>query len=198
MTRGAGGRGFCRTRPAPRPISCASTCRLRHRRSTTRPSPQPRSSRRASRWSRCRPSPKTDPPRHLVRLCFGKQRRNHRCRGRGHGQGQGAVAHDVPPTKPRHCLATLGVDDGGDLVSHSPIDGQTIGRVATGDPATSRRVRAAQRRFLHWRTVPAPRRGELVRLLGEELRGSQGAARPAGDAGSRARSSRRASAKSRR
>ena len=29
------------------------------------------------------------------------------------------------------------------------------------------------RRFSHWRTVPAPRRGELVRLIGEELRAAK-------------------------
>ena len=31
----------------------------------------------------------------------------------------------------------------------------------------------AQAAFLQWRTVPAPRRGELVRLLGEELRAAK-------------------------
>ena len=31
-------------------------------------------------------------------------------------------------------------------------------------------VGAAHRAFAAWREVPAPRRGELVRLLGEELR----------------------------
>jgi aldehyde dehydrogenase (NAD+) len=59
----------------------------------------------------------------------------------------------------------------GDLVSRSPIDGQEIGRVA---PATTAQVAAAIGRahdaFLAWRLVPPPRRGELVRLLGEVLR----------------------------
>ena len=31
-------------------------------------------------------------------------------------------------------------------------------------------IERAQSAFLAWREVPAPRRGELVRLLGEELR----------------------------
>ena len=59
----------------------------------------------------------------------------------------------------------------GDLVAISPIDGSEIGRVCTTSPAdVAAAVAAAQAAFLHWRTVPAPRRGELVRLLGEELR----------------------------
>ena len=57
---------------------------------------------------------------------------------------------------------------GGDLISTSPIDGQPLGRVRRGDPDTTG-ARALES-FLQWRTVPAPRRGELVRLLGEALR----------------------------
>jgi aldehyde dehydrogenase (NAD+) len=65
-------------------------------------------------------------------------------------------------------LDLLSVDCGGKLVSFSPIDGQPIGRVTIGDPdAACERAAAA---FLKWRSVPAPRRGELVRLLGEQLR----------------------------
>ncbi|MEO6432824.1 MAG: aldehyde dehydrogenase family protein [Sphingomicrobium sp.] len=65
-------------------------------------------------------------------------------------------------------LAALGVASAGDLASFSPIDGSEIGRVATGDPSAA--VARAQAAFAQWRIVPAPRRGELVRLLGEELR----------------------------
>ena len=66
-------------------------------------------------------------------------------------------------------LRELGVDSSaGDLVSCSPIDGGEIGRVPFGDAgAAAARATAA---FPKWRVVPAPRRGELVRLLGEELR----------------------------
>ena len=68
-------------------------------------------------------------------------------------------------------LGQFGIANTGDLASFSPIDGQEIGRVATGDPdaACGRSAQA----FLQWRAVPAPRRGELVRLLGEELRAAQ-------------------------
>ncbi len=73
-----------------------------------------------------------------------------------------------PADEASELLRHFGLANGGDLASFSPIDGQEIGRVATGDPASAC-ARAADA-FLAWRTVPAPRRGELVRLLGEELR----------------------------
>ncbi len=60
---------------------------------------------------------------------------------------------------------------GGDLAVSSPIDGTEIACVAQtrtdGLPQVLDRAEAA---FHAWRQVPAPRRGELVRLLGEELR----------------------------
>ena len=68
-------------------------------------------------------------------------------------------------------LMAFGVGSEGDLVSYSPIDGSEIGRVASGDPAKA--CAAAAPAFDQWRRTPAPRRGELVRLLGEELRGSK-------------------------
>ena len=65
---------------------------------------------------------------------------------------------------------------GGTLAVHSPIDGAEVARIRETDPAAMAGVIAQSRNaFLAWRKVPAPRRGELVRLLGEELR----AAKPA-------------------
>ena len=66
-------------------------------------------------------------------------------------------------------LKRLGVSGEGALVSRSPIDGSVIGSVApcTDPPTVAANAEAA---FREWRLVPAPRRGELVRLLGEELR----------------------------
>ena len=68
-------------------------------------------------------------------------------------------------------LKRLGVSLAGDIAIHSPIDGAEIGKVrwATPDDVRAAVSRAAQA-FEPWRAVPAPRRGELVRLLGEELR----------------------------
>ncbi len=59
----------------------------------------------------------------------------------------------------------------GNLEARSPIDGSVIGQVGE---ATSAQIEAAvaqaQSAFLAWRTVPAPRRGELVRVFGNALR----------------------------
>jgi len=73
-------------------------------------------------------------------------------------------------------LERLGVTlpSDGELIARSPIDGSEIGRVATTSPAdVATVVAAAHDAFLHWRAVPAPRRGALVRLLGEELRAAK-------------------------
>ena len=62
----------------------------------------------------------------------------------------------------------------GSLPVHSPIDGAEIARVPETDPGEMAAVIArSQAAFKAWRTVPAPRRGELVRLLGEELRAAK-------------------------
>jgi L-aminoadipate-semialdehyde dehydrogenase len=72
-------------------------------------------------------------------------------------------------------LSRLGVDESaytkGSLIVETPIDGSEIGRLVVDDAAAiDAKLAAAQEVFLQWRAVPAPRRGELVRLLGEELR----------------------------
>jgi len=68
----------------------------------------------------------------------------------------------------------LGFEDklkGGTLEVQSPIDGAVIGTVAVDDAASvDAAIGNAHEAFLSWRNVPAPRRGEFVRLLGEELR----------------------------
>jgi aldehyde dehydrogenase (NAD+) len=75
----------------------------------------------------------------------------------------------VTPAEEAHALLHLfGIESAGKLASLSPIDGKPIGRVCIGDPAQACERAAAA--FLKWREVPAPRRGELVRLLGEILR----------------------------
>ncbi|MCC7142514.1 MAG: aldehyde dehydrogenase family protein [Candidatus Eisenbacteria bacterium] len=60
---------------------------------------------------------------------------------------------------------------GGELVSVNPTTGQPLARVLQANEAEYEQVfHAAQRAFLEWRMVPAPRRGELVRALGDALR----------------------------
>jgi len=59
----------------------------------------------------------------------------------------------------------------GTLIVRSPITGAKIGRVQEHDAAGARHaIDGAHEAFLIWRIVPAPRRGELIRLLGNELR----------------------------
>ena len=60
---------------------------------------------------------------------------------------------------------------GGTLDVHSPVTGETLAALAETDTAgVARAIEAADAAFAQWRLVPAPQRGELVRLLGEELR----------------------------
>jgi aldehyde dehydrogenase (NAD+) len=72
-------------------------------------------------------------------------------------------------------LTSLGVDlapyAGTDIAARSPIDGSTIANLrAHTRSEVEAAIGQAHAAFLAWRTVPAPKRGELVRLFGEELR----------------------------
>ncbi|HEX4230488.1 MAG TPA: aldehyde dehydrogenase family protein [Bryobacteraceae bacterium] len=56
----------------------------------------------------------------------------------------------------------------------SPITGETLAHVRPSNAAaTIGAIERAHEAFLAWRAVPAPRRGEFVRLLGEELRAAK-------------------------
>jgi aldehyde dehydrogenase (NAD+) len=75
-------------------------------------------------------------------------------------------------------LAKLGVEPvlvrDGALEVRSPISGDVIARLRPTDAASAKGVIAdAQQAFCAWRKIPAPRRGELVRLLAEELRAAK-------------------------
>jgi aldehyde dehydrogenase (NAD+) len=75
-------------------------------------------------------------------------------------------------------LAKLGVAEalwtGGARVVRSPVTGEAIAQVHDTSPAAvAKAVTAAHDAYLAWRNVPAPRRGELVRLLGAELRAAK-------------------------
>ncbi len=73
-------------------------------------------------------------------------------------------------------LNQLGVKTTGAIVARSPIDGAEIGRIAYDDMASvEKKIAASVDAFKAWRDVPAPRRGELVRLFGEELRANKDA-----------------------
>src|SRR5262245_58498040 len=60
---------------------------------------------------------------------------------------------------------------GGEIASHSPSDGSELARVrlAAEEDYDDILWQAAQT-FEKWRLVPAPKRGEIVREIGDELR----------------------------
>eukprot|EP01041_Mallomonas_annulata_P028395 gene28395-50242_t len=75
-------------------------------------------------------------------------------------------------------LGRLGVAEalwtGGNRPVRSPVTGEIIAHVHDSTPAdVAAAVESAHAAFLIWRNVPAPRRGELVRLFGEELRAAK-------------------------
>ena len=78
----------------------------------------------------------------------------------------------VLSAKVAELLGRLGAEvPKGNLPVHTPIDGSQIGSVVTATPAQiETALNRAQSAFLAWRTIPAPRRGELVRQLGNALR----------------------------
>ena len=80
------------------------------------------------------------------------------------------IAQDV-----KTLLAKLGVAEaaytGGTMASYSPVTGEKIADIAVHSAAdTAKAIEQADAAFREWRLVPAPKRGELVRLFGEELR----------------------------
>lgn len=61
--------------------------------------------------------------------------------------------------------------EGGNLVVHTPIDGTVMANVTMDTVAqTELKIGKSVDAFKIWRNVPAPRRGELVRILGNILR----------------------------
>ena len=67
-----------------------------------------------------------------------------------------------------------GAVTGGDLEVTTPVDGSVIATLSTHTPQqVDQVIREATQAFGEWRMIPAPRRGELVRLLAEELRRSK-------------------------
>lgn len=59
----------------------------------------------------------------------------------------------------------------GEIISFNPTDGNPIASVYNASQEDYERViKDSQQAFLTWRTIPAPKRGEIIRLIGEELR----------------------------
>ena len=77
------------------------------------------------------------------------------------------MAHEI--------LTALGVaaSEGAHSV-RSPIDGAEIGRITFADAKSAdAKIEKSLKAFRAWRNVPAPKRGELVRLFGDELRANK-------------------------
>ncbi|WP_438618640.1 L-piperidine-6-carboxylate dehydrogenase [Oryzifoliimicrobium ureilyticus] len=75
-------------------------------------------------------------------------------------------------------LDRLGVNKtlytGGDMPAFSPVTGQKTGDLKTVSAQEAKAaIDNADEAYRQWRLVPAPKRGELVRLLGEELRSAK-------------------------
>ena len=81
-------------------------------------------------------------------------------------------------TEAAEVLGRLGVDralwTGGPRAVRSPVTGEIIADVHdTPLAAVAQTIETAHEAFRAWRNVPAPRRGELIRLFGEELRAAK-------------------------
>ncbi len=63
---------------------------------------------------------------------------------------------------------------GGDLEVRTPITGEIVAQVQSSNRASVQHtIEAAQCAFRQWRSIPGPRRGELIRILADELRAEQ-------------------------
>jgi len=73
------------------------------------------------------------------------------------------------------CTGTKWLAGKGALIeSYSPVDGKLIGAVSSADKTSYDTViNTAQLAFTEWRNWPAPKRGEVVRQIGEELRANK-------------------------
>ncbi len=59
----------------------------------------------------------------------------------------------------------------GEIISRNPANGETIAAIYNASNDDYEKViKAAQQAFLTWRNVPAPKRGDIVRAIGDELR----------------------------
>ena len=88
------------------------------------------------------------------------------------------MSNAIPPSlkvSPKPTGSAVGSEwratDGKPLVVKSPIDGRVLAEMTQATPRDVESVIAsASEAFKAWRTIPAPRRGEFVRRVGEKLR----------------------------
>jgi aldehyde dehydrogenase (NAD+) len=72
-------------------------------------------------------------------------------------------------------IGTQSFAGGGQAIAvRSPIDGRTLATITSATPADVKRaIDAASDAFVKWREVPAPKRGEFVRRIGDKLRAAK-------------------------
>src|SRR5579859_6548765 len=155
--------GACASRPSPSRSTAMNAARR------SRPPPRPA----CARWSICSSRANCPRPASSVRRiavfptswptvsAVSSSRKLHR---RPHNM-----------TDIKTLFSELGLKDptqaGGDIAVHSPVDGKLLATLKTETSAAiDAKIEAADKAFRAWRVVPAPRRGELIRILGEELR----------------------------
>lgn len=77
----------------------------------------------------------------------------------------------ITENNPGTSTGTAWFGSGSTIVSSSPVDGKHIASVQTTSTEEYEKVlQTAEQAFQFWRNVPAPKRGEIVRQLGEALR----------------------------
>ena len=77
------------------------------------------------------------------------------------------TSHNHGMSTGQHWLGSSGTS----IVSVSPVDGQPIASVFTADRESyDAVVSKAEEAFTEWRKWPAPKRGDIVRQVGDKLR----------------------------
>jgi aldehyde dehydrogenase (NAD+) len=81
----------------------------------------------------------------------------------------------IPAQNPGSSTGVNWIESNGTLIdSYSPVDGKKIGSVITADrEAYEIVINKAQEAFQTWRMWPAPKRGEIVRQVGDALRANK-------------------------
>jgi aldehyde dehydrogenase (NAD+) len=81
---------------------------------------------------------------------------------------------NIQPVNPGACTGADGWltdPQGKELISYNPTTGEALAKIIQATPETYEKVAStAQEAFLKWRDVPAPKRGEVIRDLGDALR----------------------------
>ncbi len=77
-------------------------------------------------------------------------------------------------TRKIYSQLNLKITNTGDIKVYSPIDGELIGSVNSDTKSSvEKKIKSSQEAFKIIRDIPAPKRGELIRIFGDELRNNK-------------------------